>query len=74
MNVIHGIEALARPLDRCVLVIGNFDGVHLAHRQLISQAGLFAAQSGAPVAALTFEPHPLTIVAPAKAPPRLTSI
>lgn len=74
MNVVYGLDGLSKPLDRCVLTIGNFDGVHLAHRQLLAQAGVYAAQSGAPVVALTFEPHPLAVVAPDKVPPRLTSL
>lgn len=70
MRVVDGLAALS-PLDRCVLTIGNFDGVHRAHQQLLSQAGMFSAQNGAPVVVLTFEPHPLAIVAPKKNPPRL---
>ncbi len=59
------------PIGQSVLTIGNFDGVHRAHQQLIAQAGLFAANTGGPVVVLTFEPHPLSIVAPERAPARL---
>ena len=72
MNIIDGLDSLDKPLAESVLTIGNFDGVHLAHQQLLAQAGLFAANTGGPVVVLTFEPHPLSIVAPAKAPERLT--
>ncbi len=71
MVVYHGLETLEPPLVGTVLTIGNFDGVHRAHQQIIAQAGLFAANTGGRVAVLTFEPHPLTVVSPAKAPPRL---
>ncbi len=71
MKVIYGLEAIHPPLTRSVLTVGNFDGVHLAHRKLLNDASLLAVDTGAPVIVLTFEPHPLTIVAPAKAPPRL---
>jgi riboflavin kinase/FMN adenylyltransferase len=74
MNVIDGLDALDPPLPQSVLTVGNFDGVHRAHQQLLAQAGLFAANTGGPVTVLTFEPHPLTVVNPAKAPPRLTSL
>lgn len=73
MKILHGLETLDPPLGHSVLTIGNFDGVHRAHLQILAQAGLFAANTGGPVVVLTFEPHPLTIVAPAKAP-RLLSL
>lgn len=74
MRVIHGINAVTPSLDRSVLTIGNFDGVHRAHQQLLAQAGLFAVEADVPVVVLTFEPHPLTVVAPDKAPASLTPI
>jgi riboflavin kinase/FMN adenylyltransferase len=72
VKVLKGLQAVEPPLARSVLTIGNFDGVHRAHQQLLAQAGLFAAGTGGPVVVLTFEPHPLTVVAPEKAPARLS--
>lgn len=74
VRVIDGLEALAAPFERSVLTIGNFDGVHRAHQQLLAQAGMFSAETGAPVVVLTFEPHPLTVVAPQRAPRRLSTL
>ena len=74
MQVYHGIGSVEPPIQRSVLTIGNFDGVHRAHQQLLAQADLFAANTGGPVVALTFEPHPLTIVSPGHAPPRLMTV
>jgi riboflavin kinase/FMN adenylyltransferase len=51
------------------IAIGVFDGVHLGHQAVVK--GL---QGQAKIAALTFEPHPLTIIAPDRAPPRLTTL
>jgi riboflavin kinase/FMN adenylyltransferase len=62
------------PMAQSVLTIGNFDGVHRAHQQLLAQAGLFASSTDAPVTVLTFEPHPLAILAPDRSPPRLSTI
>jgi len=73
VRIEHGLEALGEPLERSVLTIGNFDGVHLAHQQLLIEARKWAVESGAPVVVLTFEPHPLTVVAPQRAPKRLTT-
>jgi len=72
MRVFHGFEEFGRTLDQCVLTIGNFDGVHRAHQELVAQSARLTATSGGPTVVLTFEPHPLCVVAPEKAPPRLT--
>jgi riboflavin kinase / FMN adenylyltransferase len=53
----------ARPRTRN-LAVGEFDGVHLGHREVIRGADTV----------LTFEPHPRTVVAPAAAPKLLTSL
>lgn len=51
-----------------VLTIGNFDGVHLGHAALIARARQLAPHPHGRVIALTFDPHPATILAPARAP------
>ena len=45
-------------LRKAVYAIGNFDGVHLGHRAVITRTKALAARRGAPSAVLTFEPHP----------------
>ncbi len=74
VEIVEGLEALDPPLDGSVLTVGNFDGVHRAHQQLLAQAGLLAADRNLPVVVLTFEPHPLRVVAPRRAPQRLTPL
>ena len=49
------------------LAIGVFDGVHLGHQAVVRSLE-------GKVAALTFEPHPLAIIAPDRVPPRLTTL
>lgn len=47
------------PTDRgAAAAIGNFDGVHLGHRAVIDITRKAAAQAGAPLGIMTFEPHP----------------
>lgn len=58
------------PPTNAVLTIGNFDGVHKAHQALISKART-QARNASPVVVLTFDPHPLSIVAPQRVPPSL---
>lgn len=70
-----GREELAR-LERKprALTIGNFDGVHCGHQLLLETLGAYARQSGLPRCAVTFYPHPATIVAPERTPRLLTSL
>ena len=49
------------------LAIGVFDGVHLGHQAVVKS---LSGQR----AALTFEPHPLAVIAPERVPPRLTTL
>jgi riboflavin kinase/FMN adenylyltransferase len=49
------------------LAIGVFDGVHLGHQAVVRSLR-------GNIAALTFEPHPLAVIAPDRAPPRLTTL
>ena len=55
-----------------VVALGNFDGVHRGHQALIADAGREAKALGAPVVALTFEPHPRGFFVPDTGPFRLT--
>ena len=55
-----------------VAVIGNFDGVHRGHVELIRTAR--EAEPGARVVAVTFWPHPMSVIRPDQAPPLLTSL
>jgi riboflavin kinase/FMN adenylyltransferase len=55
------------------VAIGNFDGVHLGHRALIERARELAAANDALAVALTFDPHPSSVVGRG-CPPMLTSL
>jgi len=60
----------ARP---SVVVIGNFDGVHLGHRAVLGQAREEATRRGLAVAVLTFDPHPAVVLGRGH-PPTLTAL
>lgn len=58
----------------CAITIGNFDGVHLGHRRILHRVSARAREEGWKSAALTFDPHPAKLVAPASAPRLLTTM
>ena len=57
----------------CVMVVGNFDGVHRGHQAVLSEAVADARAAGLAAVVLTFDPHPGAVVG-AGAPPRLSTI
>ena len=62
------------PRYKAVFSIGVFDGLHLGHQHLISQVVKKAAKLKVQSLIMTFEPHPLEVLAKAAAPPVLTTL
>jgi len=58
MQIIRQYEHRPPGLRGAVYALGNFDGVHLGHRQVIGRAADIAAEMGVPLGVLVFEPHP----------------
>ena len=58
----------------CGVVVGNFDGVHLGHAEIIRRLVAACRGRGMPAAVLTLDPHPAAIVRPEAVPPPLTTI
>jgi riboflavin kinase/FMN adenylyltransferase len=57
-----------------VAAIGNFDGVHLGHQEILSAVVAEARTQGARAVAVTFDPHPEQFLRPAQAPRLLTPL
>jgi riboflavin kinase/FMN adenylyltransferase len=74
MKVLRTVSELGQLPDGCVLTIGNFDGVHVGHQQNIKVARDIATLERASLAVMTFEPHPVAILYPEKAPGVLTPL
>lgn len=74
MEVFEGVDAYDRGSSPSILSIGNFDGVHLAHREICRFIREEAARRGGRSVILTFDPHPLSIVAPERRPPLMTTL
>ena len=58
----------------CVATIGNFDGMHVGHQQIVRGVAERARELGRPSAVITFHPHPLTIVAPDRVPKQILTL
>lgn len=56
-----------------IAAIGNFDGLHRGQRAVIDLVRARAADAGLPSTVITFEPHPVAVLRPEAAPPRLTT-
>ena len=74
MRVVRHLARHRGRLPRTVLTLGNFDGVHRGHQEILATAVRHAAEKDAQPAVLTFEPHPIAVLAPDKAPPIIQSL
>src|ERR1700722_5700919 len=72
MRVARSLEEAAE-FEPVAVTIGNFDGVHTGHQQLLHEVARAAQEKGLQPAVLTFDPHPALIVAPQRASRLLTT-
>ncbi|MFT6490980.1 MAG: riboflavin kinase/FMN adenylyltransferase [Parvibaculaceae bacterium] len=73
MNILRHFEDVPAAQRGGVYALGNFDGVHLGHQQVIKSAQAMAADMHAPMGLMVFEPHPLQFFFPERDFFRLTS-
>jgi len=75
MEILHSIEELAQVAGPVHLAIGVFDGLHCGHQAVIRAANQAAdsCPEGGTVVVVTFDPHPIRVIAPDRAPRLLTS-
>lgn len=64
MEVVHGISKLSTQVSKSVVTIGNFDGLHFGHREIISKVLEKANAEDAQSVVFTFHPHPRKILKP----------
>ena len=74
MKVLWGLEDLNHGFPAPVATIGNFDGMHLGHQKLVRELVARARQTSGTPTAITFEPHPLQVLAPHNAPRRIQTL
>ncbi|WP_291319133.1 bifunctional riboflavin kinase/FAD synthetase [Desulfonatronospira sp.] len=70
--IVYDIDALTDKIEGSALTIGNFDGVHVGHQQLIQQVKKRAKRMGLSSIVVTFDPHPLRVLVGTKTPPFIT--
>lgn len=71
---LHWNQPAPDPCRGAVLSIGNFDGVHRGHLALLARLKALGQSLKAPTAAMTFDPHPLQLLAPERFEPVLTTL
>jgi riboflavin kinase/FMN adenylyltransferase len=74
VRIWRSLDDVSSDLGRVVVVIGNFDGVHLGHQHVVQRAREIADAEAMPVVAVTFHPHPIAVLRPEHAPLALTDI
>jgi riboflavin kinase/FMN adenylyltransferase len=74
MRVVRELSELREPLHRSAVTIGNFDGIHLGHRELLGRVVRSARELGGTSVVITFDPHPAQVLAPERAPKILTPL
>ncbi|MFA5422492.1 MAG: bifunctional riboflavin kinase/FAD synthetase [Phycisphaerae bacterium] len=72
MKILHSIPELGELEKGCVVTIGNFDGLHVGHQEILAVAKKLAAERGTELLVITFDPHPSAVLHPEKAPEILT--
>lgn len=58
----------------CIATIGNFDGMHIGHQEIVRAVVARARETERPSALITFHPHPLSIVAPDRVPKQILTL
>src|ERR1700674_3058247 len=73
MKVLRAIDELESLSGTKYLAIGVFDGLHIGHQAVIGRALASSRQTGGNAVVVTFDPHPIRVLRPEKAPRLLTS-
>jgi cytidyltransferase-like protein len=72
MILVTDLSKIEKGFSRSIVTIGNFDGLHLGHQELIKRIIRRAKETSSVSMVVTFRPHPLKILAPEKCPPLIS--
>ena len=74
LRIWRGLDEIQGDFGPCALTIGNFDGVHIGHQEILRRLVRLAGEHGWKSAAMTFDPHPAQVLAPERAPRLLSTL
>ncbi|ALO67582.1 bifunctional riboflavin kinase/FAD synthetase [Arthrobacter alpinus] len=74
MQIWNSLDEVPQDFGPCVVTLGNFDGLHRGHQEVLAQVRAEAQARGAKSVALTFDPHPALIHRPDTAPAQIMGL
>jgi riboflavin kinase/FMN adenylyltransferase len=74
MRVFRSVSEVPADFGPSVVTIGNFDGVHVGHREIMRRVRGLAEEHGLAPTVLTFDPHPAQVLAPDRAPKLISTV
>jgi riboflavin kinase/FMN adenylyltransferase len=74
MQIVRGLPSVPPEPRPSAVALGVFDGVHLGHRAILGAAVVHAREAGIPAVACTFDPHPMEVLQPGRAPLAITTL
>ncbi|GAA1171792.1 MULTISPECIES: bifunctional riboflavin kinase/FAD synthetase [Nesterenkonia] len=74
MHYWNGLDEVPADLGPTAVTIGNFDGVHLGHQEVLRQLAVAAVEHGCVAVAVSFDPHPALVHRPDSSPEMLTGV
>jgi riboflavin kinase/FMN adenylyltransferase len=72
VKLLREVDALPADVRGGAVTVGNFDGVHRGHARIVERLIAQARRLGGPAIVFTFDPHPVRLLRPDRAPPPLT--
>lgn len=74
MRIVRGLPPVPPDARPSAVALGVFDGVHIGHRAILGTAVAHAREAGMPAVACTFDPHPMEVLQPGRAPLAITTL
>ena len=74
MRIVRGLDSYGPDAQPSAVALGAFDGIHLGHRAILGTAVAQARLHGLGALACTFDPHPLEVLQPERAPVPITTL
>ena len=74
MRIVRGLPPVPPDARPSAVALGVFDGVHIGHRAILGTAVTHAREAGLPAVACTFDPHPMDVLQPGRAPLAITTL